>query len=102
MKYDVYDLETLSVAELCVKYNATPNAIRRMKSYHQIYERKIRIRIITPYRIIVVKSIQECCETLELSRTTIKRALKGEKVPILVEMGITLEVLNNGEKERIN
>ena len=93
LKYDVYDLETMSIEELCIKYNSTPNAIRRMKSYHQIYKRKIRIRIITPYKTTIVRSIQECCETLRLSRTTIKKALRGESVPILNDMGIRLEVV---------
>lgn len=93
MKYNVYDLETMSVEELCVKYNSTPNAIRRMRSYHQIYNRKTRIRIISPFKITIVRSIQECCDTLDLSRTTIKRALNGEHVPILEEMGIRLEVV---------
>ena len=96
LKYDVNDLETMSIEDLCVKYNSTPNAIRRIMSYYRISRKKVKVKINYQGTITVVHTIQECCETLNLSRTTIIKALKGERVPILENLGIKLEAIRNG------
>lgn len=90
-KYEYEDLDTMSVEELCAKYNANEKTIKM--ALYRFGKRKHRaIRIISPYKKpMIVADKQKCAEELRLSRRTIDKALKGERVPILDELNIKLE-----------
>ena len=98
MKYLEEDLEAVSrkektVKEVALKYGVSQNALVRCLNRRKYYLRKIRIIIRTPYKTTVVDSVQECADTLHLSVSTIKKALKGGYVKTLDELNIKLEVL---------
>lgn len=98
MKYLDEDLEAVTkglvtIDDLAKDYGVSRETLRRYLNRHGYHIRKVKIKIITPYRTQRVGSIQECAETLKLSRYTIERALKGERVKVLDELGIKLEVV---------
>jgi len=94
-KYEQEDLETLSVEELCAKYGSSKDAVKKAM-YRNGYRKHKAIKIISPYKEpVFVADKQKCAEELRLSRRTIDRALKGERVPILDELNIKLEIVED-------
>lgn len=90
-KYEQEDLENLSVEELCAKYGSSVEAVKKAM-YRNGYRKHRAIKIISPYKEpVFVADKQKCAEELRLSRRTIDRALKGERVPILEELNIRIE-----------
>ena len=89
-KYEQEDLENLSVEELCKKYGSSESAIKKAM-YRNGYRKHKAIKIISPYKeAIYVADKQKCAEELRVSRRTIDRSLKGEKVKILEELNIKI------------
>ena len=97
--YKVEDLKNLSIQECAEKYGVSPQAVLRAKNRRGIYSKKIKILITTPYEQRVAKSIQECANMLELSRASILKALKGQRVATLENLEIKVEVYINGEEK---
>jgi len=94
-KYEQEDLETMSVEELCKKYGSSEQAIKKAM-YRNGYRKYKAVRIISPYKEpVIVADKQKCAEELRLSKRTIDRALKGERVPILEELNIRLEIVED-------
>lgn len=98
MKYLEEDLEAIVKKEKTIKqvatdYGVSQNAVLRCLNRRGYHIKKRRIRIITPYKTVVVESAYECAETLKLSATTINKALRGEKIKTLEELGIKVEVV---------
>lgn len=98
MKYLDEDLEAITkglvtIDDLAKDYGVSKDTLRRYLNRHGYHLRKVRIKIKDPYNTRVVSSIQECADTLKLSRYTINRALNGERIKVLEELGITLEVM---------
>jgi len=90
-KYKLEDLERMSVEELCKKYGATESAVKKAK-YRWGYRSHKAVRILSPYHEpVILADKQKCAEELRLSKRTIDRALKGEKVKILEELNIKIE-----------
>jgi len=90
-KYEQEDLEIMSVEELCKKYGSSEQAIKKAM-YRNGYRKHKAVKIISPYKEpVIVADKQKCAEELRLSRRTIDRALKGEHVPTLDELGIKIE-----------
>ena len=97
MKYLKEDLNAViskekNLDDVAKKYGVSrANLVRRLnrQGYHI---RRRKIKIVTPYKTVVVNSIQECADTLKLSTTTIKLALKGQRIKTLEELNIHLEV----------
>lgn len=98
MKYLDEDIEAvtnglITIDDLAKDYGVSKETLRRYLNRHGYYIRKVKIKIVSPYQTQVALSIQECADTLKLSRTTIERALSGQRVKVLEELGITLEVM---------
>jgi len=98
MKYLEEDLEAIAkgltdISDVAKQYGVSKDTLRRCLNRRGYHLRKIKIRIIAPYNRKVVGSIQECAETLKLSRSAISNALKGKSVQVLDELGIKLEVV---------
>lgn len=98
MKYLDEDIEAVTkglvtIDDLAKDYGVSKETLRRYLNRHGYYLRKVKIKIITPYKTQVALSVQECADTLKLSRKTIERALNGERVKVLEELGIRLEVM---------
>ena len=90
-KYEQEDLENLSVEELCKKYGSTEQAIKKAM-YRNGYRKHRAIKIVSPYKEpVIVADKQKCAEQLRLSRRSVDRALKGERVAILDDLNIKLE-----------
>lgn len=100
MKYLEEDLEAIrrkekTVKEVADKYGVSQNALIRCLNRRKYYIRKMRIKIKTPYKTTVVDSLQECADTLHLSKETIRQAIKGKRIKTLEDLNIKLEVVNN-------
>ena len=98
MKYLEEDLEAVTkglvtIDDLAKDYGVSRDTLRRYLNRHGYHLRKIRIKIISAYGTQTAGSLQECADTLKLSRKTIERALNGERVKVLEELGIKLEVV---------
>lgn len=98
MKYLEEDLEAIAkkektLKEVALKYGVTQSALRRCLNRHNYHSRKVKIIIRTPYNSAMVGSVQECAETLKLSRSTIYNALNGKPIKTLDDLGIKLEVV---------
>ena len=96
-KYENDDFEKIkrkeaTIEEIANKYNVTKHSIVLAMNKRGIYTQKKAILIKAPYGNKVVKSIQDCAYELKISRDSVKRALKGERVVILEELNIVLEV----------
>ena len=90
-KYEIEDLETLSVKELCEKYSSSEEAVK--KALYRFGIRKHRaIKITSPYKKpMIVADKQKCADELKVSRFTVEQALKGKRVPTLDELNIHIE-----------
>ena len=98
LKYKKKDLEAIAkgladINDVAKKYGVSKDTVRRCLNRRGYHLHKVKIKIITPYNETVVGSIQECAETLQLSRSAISNALKGKSVQVLNELGIRLEVV---------
>lgn len=102
IKYTQEDLEAvikgeLTIEHLAYRYNTSPQAIK--KALYRIgYRKHKQIKIISPYKTIYVADMQKCAEELNMSVSSVKRALQGKAVPTLDELGIKLEVINENDK----
>lgn len=100
MKYEDDDLKAIankekSVSEIAIKYGVSSNAIRKALIRKGWFARKVRVKIITPYKTKTVSSIQECADELQLSSATIRKALNGETIKTLEELNVRLEIVEN-------
>lgn len=98
MKYLEEDLEAIAKKQKTIKqvaeeYGVSQNSLLRILNMRGYHLRKRKIRIRTPYKTVVVGSIQECAETLKLSTQSIRNALKGQRVKTLEDLHITVEVV---------
>ncbi len=98
--YDNNDFKTLTIDQIAQKYGVSRSAVIKAMNRRKIFTQKKKILITTPYEQRVVNSIQECADILEMSRDSIKKALKGQRVPTLDNLEIKVEVIENGEKEK--
>ena len=98
--YDNNDFKTLTIDQIAQKYGVSRSAVIKAMNRRKIFTQKKKILITTPYEQRVVSSIQECADILEMSRDSIKKALKGQRVPTLDNLEIKVEVIENGEKEK--
>lgn len=97
MKYLEEDLEAIvkgqkTIDEVANQYGVSHDTLKRNLNRRGYHVRKTKVKVFTPYYTRVYGSIQECADTLKLSRLTIVRALKGERVKVLEELEIKLEV----------
>lgn len=95
-KYEYEDLlkvsnHEMSSKECAEKYGTESKNIYKAMFRQRMFVYKKRIRIKTPYGNKVVRGITACAEELKLSPTSVKRALRGERVVCLEELNITLE-----------
>ena len=93
-KYDLDDFEKVitkekTIGEIAHKYGVSPNRIRQAM-IERGYRLNKRIKIISPYKVIVVQDKQKCADELNVSRQTVVRALKGIRVPTLDDLGIKI------------
>lgn len=98
MKYLEEDLLAIvhkekTLKEVAGKYGVSQNSLIRCLNRRKYYLRKMRIKIKTPYKTTIVDSVQECADTLHLSKETIRQALKGKKIKTLEELNVKLEVV---------
>lgn len=100
-KKDLVDIKNgkTTIEQVAQKYNVSTQSVIKAMNRRKIFTQKKRILITTPYEQRVANSIQECADILEMSRDSIKRALKGERVPTLDNLEIKVEVYEDGEKE---
>ena len=98
---DLIDIKNgkATIDQVAQKYGVSRVAIIEAMSKRKIFVKKKRILITTPYEQRVVGSIQECAKVLEMSRESIVKALKGQRVATLEALEIKVEVYNNGETE---
>ncbi len=94
-KYRLEDIEqlktkTISPKELAKKYGVSEQSIYRLCEREHIHFYKPVIVIHSPYEDIYVRGKQECAEELHISYASVSNALKGKKVKVLEELGITL------------
>lgn len=89
----------LTIEQVAEKYGVSCNSVIKAMNRRKIFTQKKRILITTPYQQRIVNSIQECADILEMSRDSIKRALKGERVPTLDNLEIKVEVYDNGKEK---
>ena len=98
MKYQEEDLKAIAkgladIDDVAKRYGVSRDTLRRNLNRRGYHLHKVKIKITTPYNKVVVGSIQECAETLKLSRSAISNALKGKSVQVLNELDIRLEVV---------
>lgn len=104
-KYELQDLIRVangeeSIENIAETYNVSLNSVRCAMARRGIFKTKKKIKIVSPYKVIIVNSIQECCDTLKLSRTTIKKALHGQRVPILDNLEIKIMEVSRYAEEK--
>lgn len=97
MKYLEEDLEAIvkkqkTIKQVAEDYGVSQNAVIRCLNRRGYHTRKRRIKITTPYKTVVVGSIQECADTLKLSVVTINKALRGIRIKTLEDLNVKLEV----------
>ena len=102
-KYNEDDLikiirKEATVMEISHKYGSSYQAIRKAL-YRYGYRAHKKIKISSPYKKdIYVEDIQKCADELKVGRTTIIRALKGEKVPMFDELNIKVEYIGDEDE----
>lgn len=106
MKYDENDLikvikNQATITEMEHKYGSSYQAIKKAL-YRYGYRSHKQIKISSPYKKdTYVSDIQKCADELKVGRTTIIRALRGEKVPMLDELNIKVEYVGENNDEEI-
>lgn len=100
MKYDIKDFEAVAsgkvdVKSMCDFYGVSHKAFVLAMNRNGFYLRKTKIKIKTPNQTKVVSSISECAYELKVSDETIRNCLKGKRIKLFDDMGITIEVLKN-------
>jgi len=98
MKYNEKDFENVAkgkadIDEIAEFYGVSRENLRKAMNRKGYYLRKTRIKIVSPSKTKVVKSISSCAYELKVSERTIRNALKGERVKLFEELGIKLEVV---------
>ena len=93
-KYDINDFEKIvkketTVREIANKYGVSQARIRQAMIERGFHINK-KIKIVSPYKTIVVQDKSKCAEELNVSRQTVIRALKGISVPTLEQLGIKI------------
>lgn len=79
------------IVDVARKYGSSVSAIKKAL-YRFGYRSHKAIKIVSPYKEpIYVADIQKCADELKVSRSTIERALRGDKVPTLDELNIKIE-----------
>ena len=99
IKYDLDDFEKvikkeMSVKEMSVKYGVSSSRIRQALIERGYHINK-RVMIKSPYKTIICQDKQKCADELKVSRQTIINALKGKKVAMFDELGITIEYVDD-------
>ena len=94
-KYKKSDVQLLADKKItpkdfALKYGVSVQCIYRLCEREHIHLAKPVIQIHSPYKDIYVRGKQEVAEELQISYTSVVNALKGKKVKILEELGITL------------
>jgi len=94
-KYKMSDIKQLatkdiSPKEFAKKHNVSLQAVYRLCEREHIHFYKPVIQIHSPYKDIYCRGKQEVAEELQISYTSVSNALKGKRVKILEDLGITL------------
>lgn len=94
-KYKMSDVELLEEKKITPKefakmYGVDVQAVYHLCQREHIHYYKPVIIIHTPYKDIYVRGKQECAEELQISYSSVINALKGKRVKVLEELGITL------------
>lgn len=96
MRYNEEDLIAISkgektLEEIAEKYHVSKTTMLRALNRRGYFVKKRKIKIIAPYGTEIVFGIQECADALLISTTSVKKALKGERIKVLDAIGIRLE-----------
>lgn len=96
-KYDNEDFDKIkrkeaTIEEIANKYNVSKHSIILAMNKRGVFTQKKSVLIKSPFGNRVARSIQDCADELKISRDSVKRALKGERVAILEALNIELEV----------
>lgn len=91
--FELYKQGAVDIKTLANKYETSVNTIRRAMNRDKVFARKTRIKIITPYKTLIVDSKTECAYELKVGIATVYRALSGYPVKMFEDMGISLEVV---------
>lgn len=83
----------ITIEELCKMYEVSRTTMWKALSRREIYSRKEKIKIIAPFKTVIVNSKQECAEELKISYSSVVRELKGIRCKMLEDMGIRLEII---------
>lgn len=87
------------VMEIAHKYGSSYQAVRKAL-YRYGYRAHRKVKIISPYRDdIYVADAQKCAEELKVSKITIYRALRGQKVAMFDELNIKVEYAEDDDYE---
>ena len=94
-KYKISDIELLAQKkitpkEFAEKYGVSLDSVYHLCRREHIHLTKPVIIIRSKYGDTYVRGKQECAEELKISYTSVVRALKGEKVNTLEELGIEI------------
>lgn len=92
--YELFAKGELTTEDLMKKYNVSRNTIRKALNRKRLFVRNNKIRIITPYKTMVVESISECARELQIDRSWIYRYFQGYKVKTFEDLNITLEFVD--------
>lgn len=95
-KYDYKDFQDIvdkktSFEEVAKKYNCSVDRIHRAMNKAGYYISKREIVITSPRIKKTCSSIQEVADELGISHTSVRKALKGERVKIIRELNVSLK-----------
>ena len=82
-----------TINEVAEKYNTTPTAIKLAMYRRQIWRRKKRVLLVTPYKTTECCSVEDCARKTNITPTTLLKALRGERVPLLEELNIKVKYI---------
>lgn len=93
--FDLYKEGKITFKELKAKYNVSDKTLFQALNRRQIFAKKTRIKLTSPFmkEPKICESITECAEELHLSLPTIYRAIRGDKVATLDKLRVKLEVI---------
>jgi len=98
MKYNDKDFEKVakgkvSVDDMCEFYGVSHQVFVNAMNRRGYYQRKTKIKIISPTKTKIVYSFSACAYELKVSEQTIRNYLKGKKVKVFEDMNIKVEVV---------
>ena len=101
-RYDLDDFEKIirreiTVKEIAEKYGVSQGRIR-CALIERGYHINKRIKIVSPYKTMVVQDKQKCADELNVSRQTIINALKGKRIPMFEELNIKISYYNEEDE----